>query len=164
MTAVYFCNAAERKELLPKILKKEYGAPVEIIYGGKPRAKNGGIFFNLSHSGELCAIAVSQTNIGIDTELLQTKHYGNVLARFPAEERREITCDRDFFVHWTAREAYAKLHGTPIFALFKRLAFIGGKLLLDNRPVPEKLTFCFERGAVTAVCSDEEGFEIKTLQ
>ena len=164
MIALYFCKTEKRRQLLPEILRAEYGAPVQIIYGeGKPRAENGEIFFNLSPSGGLCVIAVSPINVGVDTELLQTKHYNSILASLPAEEQREIAGDRSFFMHWTAREAYAKLRGIPIFALHRRLMYASGSMRLDGKTVPEKIAFCFERGAVTAVCAENTDFVIKTF-
>ena len=67
-------------------------------------------------------------------------------------------------MHWTAPEAYVKFCGEKIWNLLKKLNFTGGRLYLSGLPVPQKICFCFENGAVTAICADNADFEIKTLQ
>lgn len=165
MISLYFCKTENRHEQLEKILLKEYGAPVKVLRdNGRPYAENDEIFFSISHSGELCCIAVSQTKVGVDTELLQIKHCKNILNSLPLREQKEICSNADFLAHWTARESYAKLHGKPIFSLFRKLEFSGGKMFLSGVEVPEKITFCHAFGAVTAICSQQTDYVIKTLQ
>ena len=162
MIQLIFCSFEERHSVLRRELELREGRAVNIYKDerGKPYC-DGKTFFSLSHSGGLCAIALSHLPVGADCELLRGKNYGAVLSSFSGEERREIACERDFLMHWTAREAFAKLRGGSIWEYVKRLAFIGGRLYLDGRSVKENITFCFERGAVTAVCA--ESAEITSL-
>lgn len=154
MTDLIFCREEERHAVLRRELELREGRAVNIFKdeNGRPYC-DGGTFFSLSHSGGLCAIALSPSPVGVDCELLRDKNYNAVLSSFPEEERREIVGTRDFFMHWTAREAYAKLRGDGIWKYVRRLAFIGGRLYLDGRPTCEEVAFCFEHGAVTAVCA-----------
>lgn len=164
MIHLIFCSSEERYGVLRRELELREGHAVNIYKDerGKPYC-DGKTYFNLSHSGGLCAIALSPLPVGVDCELPSGKSYVKVLSSFPEEERREIATERDFFMHWTAREAYAKLRGDGIWKYVRRLAFIGGRLFLDGLPVEENVSFCFEREAVTAVCAaaDVITFEVK---
>lgn len=78
------------------------------------------ISFNLSHSGDMALIAVTQNRqVGVDVELIRhdfeaaaiaTRFFSEVeqeqLAALPAEERHET-----FFRCWTRKEAYIKATG-----------------------------------------------------
>ena len=160
MIRLIFCNTEERYGVLRRELEFREGRAVNIYKDGlgKPYC-DGKTHFNLSHSGGLCAIALSPAPVGVDCELLRGKSYGAVLASFPEEERREIATERDFLMHWTAREAFAKLRGDGVWKFVRRLAFIGGRLYSDGQPVEESVAFCFERGAVTAICAEDAEME-----
>lgn len=166
MTDLYFCQTEQRERYLHALFARYTGRDFEIERsgGGKPYIPGHPLHFSLAHSGALCAIAISQTNIGIDTEILQRKHYKNILERLPAAERAEIESERDFFTHWTVREAYAKYAGTGIWQEFARLEYIGGQLYKDGIKLSEEPKLCFAHGAVTAIYSHDASFEVKTLQ
>jgi 4'-phosphopantetheinyl transferase len=89
---------------------------------GKPGLRpgsDGGLRFNLSHSGDLAAIAVARAEVGVDVERLRELEdpVGILRDRFPAPEverlrwlpRRLRTLA--FFRAWVAREAQVKARG-----------------------------------------------------
>lgn len=95
---------------------------------GKPSFENLRDFhFNISHSGELQVIAVSDQPIGVDIEKLKTVNL-NIANRFCKDELDYIT-ERDsnyrLLEIWTKKEAYLKylgegLHGgLKSFSVFK---------------------------------------------
>lgn len=98
---------------------------VRFAYGhrGKPvieAAMNaGGLRFNLSHSGEVVLVGVTQDrDLGVDVELLRPREEDALAARFfsprenaglralPARDRRTA-----FYACWTRKEAYVKAKG-----------------------------------------------------
>ncbi len=95
---------------------------------GKPFFENLTDFhFNISHSGELKVLAVSDCPVGIDIEKLRTPDF-RVAKRFRDDEYAYITenCTAEvFFEIWTKKEALLKLKGTGIsgglksFSVFK---------------------------------------------
>ena len=115
--------------LLRKILGRylrQAPAALEFSYGayGKPALLgahvSSGLTFNLAHSGELAAYAVStKRNLGIDVELIKPESAGEDIARryfsgrevsdlltLPPEQRVAA-----FFRCWTRKEAYLKATG-----------------------------------------------------
>jgi len=87
---------------------------------GKPAAiaPAAGPAFNLSHSGDCIAIAVSDTEIGIDIERLRPMHHADDVARhvFHPEELRWLARQPDalraFLRLWTLKESLLKAVGT----------------------------------------------------
>jgi phosphopantetheinyl transferase len=89
------------REVLARYLEQDPAA-IELRFGerGKPMlaASDRSLHFNLSHSGELALIAISEEReVGIDVQLIGSR---------PAE----------FYADWTRREAIAKCHGTGLWA------------------------------------------------
>jgi len=89
---------------LREILSK-YTSDVQFVIGenGKPSLANGAVHFNLSHSGDLAVIAVSDHEIGVDVEQIRDGFdYESIM---PAANRDE------FFRAWTRKEACLKARG-----------------------------------------------------
>lgn len=166
MICLYFCPEDKREETLDRLIESECGRPQKILrtQNGKPYVEENRVQFSLSHSGGTCAIAVSENPVGVDTEAFLGKERGAVLASFCGKERAEITCERDFLMHWTAREAFVKYMGGTVWGYVKRLSFIGGRLYLDGETVKEQIVFHVTDRAVTALCAESAEYEIrKTL-
>ncbi len=88
---------------LREILLK-YTDDVQFILGenGKPSLAGGGVHFNLSHSGDLAIVAVSDGDLGVDVEQIRDFDYESIM---PAANREE------FFRAWTRKEARLKARG-----------------------------------------------------
>jgi 4'-phosphopantetheinyl transferase len=100
-------------------------AGIEIVRGehGKPRLAHGGLEFNLSHSGELALIAISQTRpVGVDVERLKPGRDFLALAErafSPGDvaKVREAPTDQRaavFYKHWVRHEARLKCLGAGL--------------------------------------------------
>lgn len=119
---------------LRKIISKYTNAsPEDIIfeYGehGKPYTK--GIFFNISHSGSLCVVAISSEVIGVDLEdtdkkiefLTLAKRYFsdkdfNYINNSSAELQKTL-----FYKLWCKREAYSKMLGISVWNTLNKTSF-----------------------------------------
>lgn len=92
----------------------------EISFGkhGKPYFKNlPNVYFNISHSGKLQAVALGDSEMGVDIELIRKADLRIAKRRFTANEYAYIAeqdCDNRFFEIWTKKEAYLKYKGTGI--------------------------------------------------
>ncbi len=95
-------------------------ASLSFTYGpqGKPSLGqgNGGLEFNLSHSGDYVAIAIADRRVGIDLEQVRTLTALPALCKrclSPGEQTSLLTLPEpqatlQFFRYWTAKEAYLK--------------------------------------------------------
>ena len=89
---------------MPEILRDEMG---------KPYLKDGILQFNVSHSGEYLAIAISEKPVGVDIQgpkEIKEGLYRKVVQR---EETDLIGTDRkkDFIRLWTLKESFVKAEG-----------------------------------------------------
>lgn len=163
MIWLYFCKTAEKERTLLGLLREKTGIEPHICRNeyGKPYAEGNEIFFNISHSGDICAIAVSDNPVGVDAEKTCGKERGAVLSRLTAREKSETEDERGFLRNWTAKEAYVKLKGARIWDYIKRLEFFGGKLYLDGDALREEIRFYETERLTVAVCADDARFEIE---
>ncbi|MBB6714148.1 4'-phosphopantetheinyl transferase family protein [Clostridium gasigenes] len=74
--------------------------------------------FNISHSGEFVVVAISEHEIGIDIEKINSIEYFDIAKNFFSnEEVRYIICPNEqeslerFYEVWTLKEAYIKFNG-----------------------------------------------------
>jgi 4'-phosphopantetheinyl transferase len=108
------------RELLAEALVRD-AASLEFRYGAHGKPELDGMHFNVSHSANVAAIALTREQpIGIDVESIDAERDVVALANtaFSAEEQAELatmTGDAQvaaFFRGWTRKEAYLKLLGT----------------------------------------------------
>ncbi len=147
--------------LLKKILR-EYGVKdVEIFTGlyGKPHTEY--VKFNLSHSGDLVAVAVAQGGeIGCDIEKIREIPQ-TVLSKLTQDEREYIENASDgeksaaFFDVWTKRESFLKMTGEGLSG-FQKIELKGDDILYEG----EKVECAFRKfeleGYALCVCTLEE--------
>ncbi len=134
MTKVFILSKeADVYSFAKKIAAEKYNidtCKIQLAKGvhGKPFFENLTDFhFNISHSGELNVIAVSDKAVGIDIEKLRNADL-RIAKRFCEDEYNFIKQNAAlsvFFEIWTKKEAYLKLLGTGIsgglnsFSVFK---------------------------------------------
>lgn len=115
--------------ILADILKKDYKiekCPVILRDEmGKPYLKDSTLHFNVSHSGEYLAIAVSESPVGIDiqeTKMIRDGMYRKVVR---PQENALIGDDRqkDFLRLWTLKESFVKAEGKGLRISMKNYYF-----------------------------------------
>ncbi|MBQ9936356.1 MAG: 4'-phosphopantetheinyl transferase superfamily protein [Lachnospiraceae bacterium] len=165
--------------LLQEITKQELGIkPEELIISKKEQGKPyivgyEDFCFNISHAGDMVAIAYGDSPVGIDIELVRCRENDLKVAKrcFAEEEYRFITeeayeldmenisrsKEERFFMVWTMKEAYLKYKGTGISVPMK--SFVVRPY--ENKVVGEKLTCepVIINDYVYSVCVDE-GVEV----
>lgn len=145
------------REVLAGYLKRR---PAEITYriatGGKPHLAGGEMQFSLSHSGDLCCIAVAQAELGVDVERHRSDMEFQSLARrfFNANSAQSILENLEnpakvmpmFFDQWTMLEAQLKATGMGLFALDRARPWVECSAITrpagirtDLQPVPNHL-------------------------
>lgn len=127
--AVRVCLSQYAEDVTPEAWqfeRNEAGKP-QLVQAPRP------LSFNLSHSGDWLAIAVTLTTpLGVDVQFKTTRPAHLELARryFHPEEVRELEACQDeaerlerFFYFWTLKEAYFKARGTGISTGLEKVRF-----------------------------------------
>lgn len=93
--------------LVKSAAKKIYSmADTEIIVeNDKPKFKNGGMFFSISHSGKYVAAAFDNAACGLDIEEMKPRDFEALSARY----NKDFQNTEDFYKFWTKYEAEIKL-------------------------------------------------------
>lgn len=140
---------------------------------GKPYIE--GIYFNISHSFDYVAVAVSNEEVGVDIEKITDRNFGIAKRFFSKKEYEDINSVKDekdrkklFFRYWTIKESFLKAIG---YGLNKPLnAFtvnLKKKITVTQDIVNENFYFCeYKRikNYALSVCSLETQVEFFRVQ
>lgn len=155
----------------PQLLEEIFSPlPLQVAYapGGKPFIRQVPWHYNLSHSGDYVALAVSDVPVGIDIQQM-LPYKESLVKRFFAQEEaavfesgvsvnnleRELTEGSSpgtalFYRLWCRKEAYGKLKGTGLTedVLKRNMLKDTGMRLYEYGEIP---------GYYVCVCCEEEG-------
>lgn len=137
-------------------------ADIEFDYGdnGKPRLGDdtGGLQFNMSHSRNLCLVAVArQREVGVDVEFVEDGRDHAALARrfFSAAEQSMLAASDDpsslFVRMWTLKEAAVKARGWRLLQGLDRFECrrtADGAVVLDDHKVDSEEQWASQQWAV----------------
>ena len=129
----------DKKENRDRLLKDVLGQLPLQDGSGKPYIPGGSVNFNLSHSGSILVLAVSESlEVGIDLEQLENRRsnpdYMRLAERFFTEEEAEYIASSglsDFIRIWTMKEACVKLKGTGIAGGLNRFTVVQDGCIMD---------------------------------
>ena len=79
-----------------------------ILKNKKPFFKDEDIFFSISHSNDIIAVAFSHHNIGLDIEYMSDRDFDALIKRYKLKSSTENP-KTDFYEFWTKYEAEIKL-------------------------------------------------------
>jgi len=94
----------------------ENGLPVSTVSItdiGKPYFLNSNIYFSISHSHGICAVAVADRPVGVDVEIIKTTYPPHMIERSLTIAEQD-SFDGDFTHLWCRKEAVAKMTGEGI--------------------------------------------------
>lgn len=122
-------------EMLFDAVKKLYGVnasfeDIAVAERGKPYFKDIPLSFNISHSKELAAAAVTEKEygeVGVDCENIRICRKNTAARVFSPEERQLILNSSDINLAytklWTLKEAYVKYTGTGLAGHMRDIVF-----------------------------------------
>ncbi len=153
---------------LGELLKKHYGIEhIRLEKGehGKPFLPDyPQIHFNLSHCKGLIVCGFSDSEIGVDAELIRPYNGRAAKRVFASEEMERVmnsSCpDEDFFRFWTLKEALGKNLGTGLFSSLSEVSFLLDGEKPQCKAYPDK---CFiqkiiDKKWVVSICADNPYF------
>ena len=149
------------------ILRKYYNIPKPTIcktINGKPYVKGDKIFFNLSHSKGLTALAVGKKQVGFDCENLSGKARPAVLNKFSAREKEEIHSTIDFYIHWTARESFVKYLGETLAACWRKIEYVDGKIFFRGEKTDAHILRFEAENTAFSVCGDYQKYTMRKIE
>ena len=91
---------------------------------GKPYFDNSSISFSISHTDKYFAVAISDSEVGIDIESkdLRKDKQNSISKRFFLPSEAESISNRESFLKiWTFKEAYAKMKGEPLSTVIDKV-------------------------------------------
>ena len=160
MNIVYLMSAdINAYDFLEKTLKEKFNILMpEIKKGvhGKPYFEGCDIYFNISHSDVLQAIAIGDSEVGVDIEKIRNVNL-QVASRFLKEECDYIMAANStecFFEIWTKKEAYLKYLGAGIS---------GGLKSFSVFEAPIKIATFKKNGYIISICSESD-FKIEVVK
>lgn len=112
----YYSFSKTSKELLEIALKEEKITSYKISksINGKPYIDNSNIFYNISHKNKMVGLIISDSEVGLDIEYIDTeniKRESTLKYFFTEKERESITNNEELLTLWTKKESYIKLNG-----------------------------------------------------
>ena len=112
----YYSFSKTSKELLEIALKEEKITSYKISksINGKPYIDNSNIFYNISHKNKMVGLIISDSEVGLDIEYIDTeniKRKSTLKYFFTEKERKSITTNEELLTLWTKKESYIKLNG-----------------------------------------------------
>ena len=136
--------------------------PIAADEYGKPYLTQGGVRFNLSHSEQYAACAVSDAEIGLDVQILSPWRESLVQRLFTVGEAMDIRAANDpdaaFTALWCRKESFLKATGLGLRLLLSAFDLSGDSPTADYRGISYEfrecrigeLFFCLcaERGAL----------------
>ena len=143
---------------------------------GKPRFATLPYHFSITHSRDLCAVALCKENVGLDLEFIDTSRNVEALSKrfFSPEEHSRLfesnNAVDDFFALWVKKEAFAKLSGEGLASICRgqiidrsAYSFKEYKLTIDGADAC--LALCFEKDAPSiAINNTYEEIKIYEIQ
>lgn len=135
------CHTLLRLILSKKLNTKISG--IRIIQEGteKPHLKGNAFFFNISHTRDAFAFAISQyTEVGVDLEKVNINiDFKSIITRFFSKEESKFIFDAPedsrnrFFLVWTRKEALLKAKGTGIISDLSTVEVVSTKNLIRGQ-------------------------------
>ena len=158
-SVVTFCLLCSMLEFIPN----------DFIYNKneKPYLMQGTPFFNITHSEECIAVALSNFEVGIDSETVRKQPQEIMPNVFTKKEISMIenskNPDKTFFKVWTLKESYIKALGTGFYFPLKKVEFI----IKDESILCSDLSFKFSTfsagNSQISVCGSEN-FSFKKIR
>ncbi|MGN1060757.1 MAG: 4'-phosphopantetheinyl transferase family protein [Candidatus Coproplasma sp.] len=107
--------------ILEQALRGEGVTNPQLVYNanGKPYLKEGGVYFNLSHSGTVAVCAISDAEVGVDVQKIRPIDGGLIKKVCTEEEYAFVTADEEgvferFCRIWTVKESVMKCLGAGL--------------------------------------------------
>ena len=136
MNTIYItkCEKARSHEFLFYILDKFYGvnkneSDLKKTEHGKLYFDGVNFKFNITHKGDLVAVAIFDCEVGIDIEQIKPKDYLKISKKYFGTIPKD---EKEFFTLWTKAESFVKYSASSIFTELKKIEIIDDGFVYDG--------------------------------
>lgn len=127
---------------------------------GKPYLENGP-YFNISHSDQFVVMAVSEAEVGVDTEGIKERDMSSLHRIFNEAEAKMLNDHADFYFLWCAKESLIKCVGSSINKIKEVPSLpLNGLKTYKGQDYQVK-TFIYEKHVISITRLGKEEFDIK---
>lgn len=158
MNKIYIskCDKKNSHELLFNLLHIHYEivATENDLAGtkhGKLYLKNSPIFFNITHSNEIVAIAIGESELGLDVEFIKPRTNSKLKDIFGNTPKT----DEDFYTLWTKAESFVKYSASSIVAELKKITLDNDSVYYNGEIQPVKTKSFLVDNYVFSICSTD---------
>ncbi|AKK72535.1 4'-phosphopantetheinyl transferase family protein [Chryseobacterium gallinarum] len=156
--------------LLRHGLKSYYNiedAEIGFLSGHKPFLKEHNIYFNISHSKNLVACAISDFPVGIDVEFSDPSiNYQDFKFQMTPAEFENVDGSADkintFFTYWTEKEAVIKAHGDGMMIPLDSFEILHNECSIDGKKFFTKKVFIDEQ-YLSCIASNDPVIKTKEI-
>ena len=156
----YYHDDDKLRSVCAAYLVKKFVKCEELTYNeyGKPYAKNG-VFFSISHSNNIVALATSDFEVGLDVEAILKKDMSFLANIFDEKELKGASLD-DMYVLWCNKESLSKCIGRGLRDIKEAPAKpINGKKTYDTEHF-YSISFTYEKYAYCVTLKGNKEFEL----
>ena len=161
-----YCDKTRSHEFLFFILDKFYNLKLsenDLLKSpyGKLYLKDSNLSFNVSHTGEFLAIAIFNSEVGLDVELIKEKDFSRVSKKYFGNAPKD---EKEFFTLWTKAESYIKYKAKSVLTELKKIEIDGDNFIYDGVKQDVSSKTIFVGDYVLSVTSSNLDFELTEVK
>ena len=156
---IYFakCDKKYSHDFLFEVLEKHYNVyatDADLIQShyGKLSLKNSTINFNITHSGEIVAVGVSDKQLGIDVEFIKPRNNAKLSQKIFGVIPNT---DEEFYRLWTKAECFVKYSASALIPELKKIEIVGDEIFYDGNKSDVKTKTFTVKNYVFSVTSED---------
>ena len=136
MITIYLtrCDKSRSHDFLFKIFETDYG--IKADESGLVRSPYGKLallecehYFNISHSGDMVAVAVGKRRLGVDIEKIRPANHDKLAKKYFGIIPET---DEQFYTLWTKAESFVKYKAASVVAELKKIVIDGDNVIYDG--------------------------------
>lgn len=159
------CDKKNSHDFLFEILETHYDvianeSDLEKTEYGKLSLKNSPVRFNITHSGDIVAVGISEKELGLDVEFIKPRNNAKLAQKIFGTTPKN---DEEFYTLWTKAESFVKYSATALLPELKKIEIIGDEIIYDGVKQPVQTKTVKVGNYIFSIASDDLDIEFIDL-